>query len=203
MKALRWVGLTLQVAGVVIAATGLWLTWREYGRDRAFWGPIVRLFRRGWTWTKERGTRLWVKLGGRRPATHHTVVGSLSSTWSISGSARAAWTPPPDIENDPAGFAQEIARRADELHETVQAQRAALSRGKGALNRRRIAPIECCDCRKYERANDPRRRGRRHRARSVRGVPCRGRHRAPGDRPGSQSVLSAQSSISEPADRTR
>lgn len=127
MKALRWIGLALQIVGVVIAATGLWLTWREYGRDRSFWGPIVRLFRQGWAWSKERAIRLWVKLGGHRSATVHAVTGTATGTFKLSGTVRVGWASPPDIEADPSGFALEMTRRADALHETVQVLREQLA----------------------------------------------------------------------------
>lgn len=117
---------------MVIAATGLWLTWREYGRDRSFWGPIVRLFRRGWAWTKEGAIRLWVKLGGRRSATVHAVTGSATGTSTLSGTARVGWASPPDIEADPSGFAREMTRRADVLHETVQVLGEQLAAGEKA-----------------------------------------------------------------------
>ena len=95
MRALRWIGLGLQIVGVVIAATGLRLTWRDYGAGRSFWAPIVAPIRRGWAWTKERVIRLWKGSSGRGASAvnpyqelykylHPLVVGALDRASSLS-----------------------------------------------------------------------------------------------------------------------
>lgn len=121
MKTLRWFGLALQIVGVVIAAVGLRMTWRDYGAGRSFWAPVIGQIRRGWAWAKERALRLWARLGGRRSATVHagTATGTVGII-TVSATGRVGWAPPPDIEADPAGFAREMIRRADLLHETNQ-----------------------------------------------------------------------------------
>lgn len=64
--------------------------------------------------------------GGRRRSTPARSTGTVGVI-TVSATGRVGWSPPPNIETDPAGFAREMAKRADLLHETVQALQERLA----------------------------------------------------------------------------
>lgn len=114
---MREVAAVLQLVGLFVMGFGVWRTWKDFGPPGPMWGPplapVVRAWRRGSAWARERVRRLL----RRRPP---NIVGSgvwVQGAATVHARGRVGYGPV-DQSDLPAAIA-ELDRRTGELLERI------------------------------------------------------------------------------------
>jgi len=114
MGFVNYLGVALQVVGVVVSGLGLWTTWREFAApDNRFFAPVIDPTREVLGAMKARAGTIVRRIFRRPPKDKVIVLTGVSAVAFVGRlGARLGYG---DLPNDPQGALAELHRRTQQL----------------------------------------------------------------------------------------